>query len=416
MLHRLRRFYQRYATHHLCLTLAPGVAVVQGRLVVTRPDALALEHGGACVKGPVPLSLPHDPRAGARVSLRNGALSCPALPRWRGALEHVALWPDLARRLIRVLPLLPRRRDPHIRALAKRRLGLHATPPAPLLGPSIAPVSLRTLAPEIAIILPVHNAAAHVWPCLERVCAKTDLPWRLVIVEDGSTDPALRPALRHWVAERSGVELICHDTPRGFAGAVNAALERLSGFPGPVVLLNSDVTLPQGWASRLIAPLLADGSIASVTPLSNDGELMGAPHACAPVALRNGEVDAVDAGLRPFARQADLPSLPTGTGFCMALGPHWLAEVARLDERFGRGYGEEVDWCQRTRALGGRHVCQTGLFVGHVGAASFGAKQRDALRARSAPVLAKRWPRFDAQVAQTLATDPLAFERLRAGL
>ena len=124
----------------------------------------------------------------------------------------------------------------------------------------------------------------------------------------------------------------------------------------PVVLVNSDVTLPSGWASRLIAPLLADGTIASVTPLSNEGELMGAPHACAGVALRNTEVDVIDAGLKPHARATDLPSLPTGTGFCMALSPHWLAEVPRFDESFGRGYGEEVDWCQRIRALG-RAAC-----------------------------------------------------------
>jgi GT2 family glycosyltransferase len=277
-------------------------------------------------------------------------------------------------------------------------------------------MSLCRIATGVTIILPVHNAADHVARCLDRVATMTDLPWRLLIVEDGSTDPALRPMLRGWVAEQAQATLICHDHPKGFAAAVNAALDACGAIRTPVVLLNSDVTLPRGWASRLIAPLLADGTIASVTPLSNEGELMGAPHACAGVALRNTEGDAVDAALAPYARHRDLPGLPTGSGFCMALSPHWLAEVPRLDQSFGRGYGEEVDWCQRTRALGGRHVCQTGLYVGHVGAASFGVEQRQILRTRTAPMLTRRWPRFDTEVAQAKADDPLAGDRLRAGL
>ncbi|MCL3883973.1 glycosyltransferase [Marivita sp. GX14005] len=416
MLHRLLRLYHRYCHHHLRVEFAPGVTLERGRVTVACAEAVALIHGGACAQSPLPLSLPHDPRAGIRVSRRNGDLFCPALPRWRMACHHVALWPGLLRRAAHVLPLLPRAAAPRIRAEAKRRLGLDAAPPAPPLRPLPAPAALPQGKPEIAIILPVHNAAALTMACLDRIEENTDLPWRLVVVEDGSTDPALRPALRGRVARIPRASLICHESPRGFAGAVNAALDRLAGFAGPVVLLNSDVTLPQGWASRLIAPLRADGSIASVTPLSNDGELMGAPHACAAVSLRKGEADAIDAGLRIHTRGADLPSLPTGTGFCMALGPHWLREVPRLDESYGRGYGEEVDWCQRTRALGGRHVCQTGLFVGHVGAASFGANARQDLRARSAPLLARRWPRFERDVAQWLAADPLAGERLRAGL
>jgi GT2 family glycosyltransferase len=423
---RLRHLYRRYATHHLYLCVgvarpAPGIAAQvslrRGRVCVDA-DGVVLEHGGARAEGSRP-SLPYVPDAGIRVSQRNGsgdAVLLPPVSRARLQLAHLALWPNLLRRVMSVLPLLPRRRDPYIRARAMRRLGLGAQSPAPPLRLSgkEQPLSVRPV--PITIILPVHNAADHVFCCLERIATMTDLPWHLVIVEDGSTDATLRPALRDWVSARRDATLICHDRPKGFAGAVNAALASLKGAPRPVVVLNSDVTLPKGWASRLIAPLLSDGSIASVTPLSNEGELMGAPHVCAGVALRNTESDQIDAALAPFARHSDLPSLPTGSGFCMALAPDWLGLVPDFDESFGRGYGEEVDWCQRTRALGGRHVCQTGLFVGHIGAASFGLKQRRILRAQAAPVLSRRWPRFDTEVAQAKEQDPLVGDRLRAGL
>lgn len=442
MLSRLALLYRRYATQHLRLVLgelsiASGrsipVVLRQGRIRVVRDrsvcvardgrsldgaDDVLLEQDGARSEGAAP-SLPYAPGAEIRVSLRNAGrdsvtLPAPSPARWLAA--HLTLWPGLLRRIVQTLPLLPHIRDPHIRSSAKARLGLTQSTPAPLLHLAPSGTALRALSTPIAILLPVHNAKPHVLCCLDRITTMTDLPWRLVIVEDGSTDPTLRPLLQAWVTAHPDATLLCHDTPRGFATAVNAGLAALGPIDRPVVLLNSDVTLPQGWASRLIAPLLTDGTIASVTPLSNEGELMGAPHACAGVALRNTEVDVVDAALTPFARHKDLPFLPTGSGFCMALSPQWLAQVTRFDERFGRGYGEEVDWCQRTRALGGRHVCQTGLFVGHVGAASFGAEQRRILRAKAASVLSRRWPRFDAEVAQTQANDPLTGDRLRAGL
>lgn len=417
---RLRHLYRRYATRHLTVPFGRAqealVVLRQGRVCVDADGAM-LEHGGARAAGTAP-SLPHVPGAPVRVSVRNpsSATTLPALTGMRLACAHLALWPGLGARVLRVLPLLPGIRDPHTRARAVRHLGLSHETPAPPLRLSASGMPLCRISSGVTIILPVHNAADHVRACLDRIATMTDLQWRVVIVEDGSTDPALRPMVRDWVVRHAQAALICHDRPRGFAASVNAALAVLGVPDTPVVLLNSDVTLPQGWASRLIAPLLADERVASVTPLSNEGELMGAPHACAGVALRNTEVDAVDAAIAPYARSADLPILPTGSGFCMALGPQWLARVPRFDEEFGRGYGEEVDWCQRIRARGGRHVCQTGLFVGHVGAASFGLDQRHSLRTRAAQILSRRWPRYDADVAQALGHDPLAGDRLRAGL
>lgn len=427
---RLQRLYMRYMTRHLRLTLgvvrsagAPDVTVSlrDGRVHLGGHGSYehgSLEHGGARTAGAHP-SLPYDPTSACRVALRNGPDQVhvvPALPVWRRARAHVALWPSLARRICATLPLLPSIRDPQTRAEVVRRLGLTAEAPAPHLQLSFGALAPQAPGAHVVLVLPVHNARAHVAACLARLRQVTDLPWRLILVDDGSTDPAMDPLLADWVARHPQATLITHADPKGFAGAVNAALAHLGPVTTPVVLLNSDITLPHRWASRLIAPICADGSVASVTPLSNEGELMGAPHAGAGVALRNEDTDAVDAALAPFARDRDLPSLSTGTGFCMALSPHWLAEVPRFDDSFGRGYGEEVDWCQRTRALGGRHVCQTGLFVGHVGAASFGRQQRAELRAKAAPILSKRWPRFDAEVQQTLSHDPLAGDRLRAGL
>jgi GT2 family glycosyltransferase len=51
-----------------------------------------------------------------------------------------------------------------------------------------------------------------------------------------------------------------------------------------------------------------------------------------------------------------------------------LADIGAFDaESFGRGYGEENDFCLRASARGWRHLLACDTFVYHEGSVSFGA-------------------------------------------
>jgi glycosyltransferase involved in cell wall biosynthesis len=76
------------------------------------------------------------------------------------------------------------------------------------------------------------------------------------------------------------------------------------------------------------------------------------------------------------------------------------------DVLFGRGYGEENDWCQRAIAAGHRNVLVPNLFVYHAHGGSFGAAQKAELQKRSAHALSERWPAYDSTVAEFIAMDP----------
>ncbi|SDN60339.1 Glycosyltransferase, GT2 family [Lutimaribacter pacificus] len=326
--------------------------------------------------------------------LRDGAGALPAVLRWF------------------------RHRDPAARAEVKARLGLGPPDAVLRVDPGFldgggAGVRADT---AITIVMPVHNAFAMVQEALARVARHTELPWRLVLVEDGSTDPRVRPWLRDWAAAQGArVRLLENARNLGFVGSVNRALGVARGYGDPVVLLNSDAMVPAGWAARLVAPMLADTGVASVTPMSNDAELLSVPVPCRATALRAGEGDAIDAVARRFDPGAQIVAAPTGVGFCMALSPRFLALVPGFDPAFGRGYGEEVDWCQKVQALGGRHLCLPGLFVEHRGGASFGAEKQALLRASGA-ILSARYPGFDASVDGFLRADPLRGPRLALAL
>lgn len=323
--------------------------------------------------------------------------------------------------LLRAMPSLSRwvlTRDPAARVRAKRRLGLESVAKG-------LPIDARFLEDRppprtrhlITIILPVHNAFEMLEEALERVRAHTDVDWHLILIDDASTDPRIRPFLRAWVDGQPGrASLLELEQNLGFVGAVNRGLELAESHSGHVVLLNSDAMVPEGWASRLIAPFDLDPKIASVTPMSNDAEIFSAPMICQSIPLPVGMVDRIDAVAQRLSLPDPLPSAPTGVGFCMALNARWFARVPRLDTAFGRGYGEEVDWCQRTRAAGARHVGLPTLFVEHRGGQSFGLAAKHAAVLRANAMIARRYPAYDLEVQGYIAGDPLRTARLALGV
>lgn len=338
----------------------------------------------------------------------------------------------LRRQFLRdAIPLLPlissglARKDPDLRRKVKTALRLDREVEAMVLDPQFltSPTVTATITcPNwpVTIILPVYDAFDLLPEVLGRVTAHTDLPWHLIIVEDASRDPTLRPWLQDWVAQQPSeqVTLLENETNQGFIRSVNRAFAfaQEAQRDGPVILLNSDAMVPQGWASRLTAPL-DDPGVASVTPLSNDAEIFSAPFICQAEPLAPGQGDHIDTELARQISPSGRPqvAVPTGVGFCMALSRDWLTRIGHFDTSFGRGYGEEVDWCRRCIAKGARHVTAANLYVEHRGGASFGPEKAAMVRQNNS-IITARYPGFDSAVQDFIRSDPLITPRLVAAL
>lgn len=454
---RLRALFLRYASHHAGIACAVGLprrglrrlgrverVVLTGEGIALAGWALAPEirvrwPGGARHATPdrprpdvarrrggdgrtgFELVLPRDARPlTLEVTLPSGRRRVCAVPHPDDTLAPAArrrILRAFLRDLARAGPALFRyalRPDAASRATVKRALGLDTAPPVPRLDARwtrVAGPSHPVDPGAFTIVMPVHDAFDILREALDRVARHTRGDWHIVLVDDASRDPRVRPFLADWAEARKGrATLLTLERNLGFVGAVNCALDVAERREGPVVLLNSDALVPGGWAERLLAPL-GDPRVASVTPFSNDAEIFGAPLPGVPVALPPGLADRLDAVARTLAAPGPHPEAPTGVGFCMALSRRWLDCVPRLDPAFGRGYGEEVDWCQKVRRIGGRHVGLPSLFVEHRGGASFGAEKAGRVRLANA-LIARRHPRYDAQVQAFYATDPLRAPRM----
>ena len=82
----------------------------------------------------------------------------------------------------------------------------------------------------MTLILPVYNAFELLEEVLERVLRHTDLPWKLIVIEDCSSDARVRPFLQGWAATHEDahpgqVELMLNRENQGFIRSVNAGAE-----------------------------------------------------------------------------------------------------------------------------------------------------------------------------------------------
>ncbi|MCK9490285.1 MAG: glycosyltransferase family 2 protein [Xanthomonadales bacterium] len=259
----------------------------------------------------------------------------------------------------------------------------------------------------IEVVVPIFNAAEATAACLDALA--TRLPdWAGVqLVDDHSTDPAIDHLLSsHRLVRAANVRVIRQQQNQGFVVTVNAAMARSDH---DIVLLNSDTVVTSGWLERLRACADSDPAIATATPFSNNAEICSLPTFCRanPVPDDPEAIAAIVAGTgRP-----EYPDLPTGVGFCMFIRRRALAAVGDFDAAtFGRGYGEENDWCLRASGHGWRHVLCDDAYVVHVGGLSFADTASRPGGQQLARLLA-RYPHYNARIAEFIARDPFRVRR-----
>ena len=263
----------------------------------------------------------------------------------------------------------------------------------------------------VAVIIPVHRGVRTTLACLDSVLASVAAPNRIIAVDDATPEPELAAALDRLAA--SGQIILVRPAPHalGFPAACNAGMKAAAGCH--IVLLNSDTLVAPGWLESLRDAACSAPDIGTATPLSNEASIFSFPDA----AGGNPAPDlAGTTALASLARRANdgrLVDVPTAHGFCMFVRRDCLAATGPFDAAlFAQGYGEENDFSERARALGFRHVAVPGVFVAHLGGASFGIAGQALLR-RNFGLLRTRHPDYPARVAAFIAADSLAPARRR---
>ena len=148
-------------------------------------------------------------------------------------------------------------------------------------------------------------------------------------------------------------------------------------------------------------------SLATITPWSNNAEICSFPQFCQANPMPTaGELQALARAARHLQDEPAM-DLPTAVGFAMWVRREAWDQLGGFDQAtFGKGYGEENDFCFRAAGHGWRNVLCPSAYVAHEGHASFvdtGHRPGGENLAR----LCARYPDYNARIASFIDADPI---------
>lgn len=256
----------------------------------------------------------------------------------------------------------------------------------PLLAPAGVPASgqeprcsqqLEAIT-SVDVVVCVHNALDDVQRCLESLQHCQDPRARILLVDDGSGVETAEFLLSY--ARENRIRLIRNESARGYTLAANQGLRASSA--DRVVLLNSDTIVTPGWLEAMLAVMARDACIGIVGPLSNTASWQSIPHVEDSGDWKSNSIPS-GLDLNTYAG-AVLALLPTNhaevgfiNGFCMLLRRETIIDVGLFDENtFGRGYGEENDFCLRAHKKGWKLAVCLQAYVFHAQSKSYNNERR----------------------------------------
>jgi GT2 family glycosyltransferase len=260
-----------------------------------------------------------------------------------------------------------------------------------------------------SIVIVTHNQVGYTRQCIDSIRERTDEPYELIVVDNGSTDGTVEwlKALREEVigesrgrdaesakskSQRSdrngplGVTVITNSDNRGFPAAANQGIAAATGRQ--ILLLNNDTVVTTGWLKRMLRALYSHPRIGLVGPLSNN--VSGTQQ----VTVRYEDLEGLDGFAWDWAKTRDRIVSDTDRliGFCLLIRREVIDKIGTLDERFGIGNFEDDDYCVRAMDAGYRLVIARDAFVHHFAGRTFVGAKIDfaALMAKNRKILREK--------------------------
>jgi len=241
------------------------------------------------------------------------------------------------------------------------------------------------------LVIPVYNNYVDVNNLLLQIDQDEFSAEKIIIVNDASTDGKIASLLSKFCESAENRFLITNEENLGFIGSINCGMRSSTN---DVVILNTDIVIPKTALSRMFSRLWEDPAIATVTPFTNAGYLVGFPHATRINPLPwKATVDEIDLCFQKFNSLASI-DVPSGVGFCMAISRKALDDISDFDEAYNPGYGEETDFCLRATKVGYRNVIAPDVFVFHRNSGSFDNSKTQNLKRRNALRILRSHPQY----------------------
>ena len=241
---------------------------------------------------------------------------------------------------------------------------------------------------KISIIIPIYNAYEDTKKCIMSVIENTQFPYELILIDDCSTDKRIGNLLDK-LEKIKDVNVIRNKINNGFVKNVNIGIQNSKG---DIVLLNSDTIVTPKWLQKLVIAAYSDENIGTVTPFSNASDIS------VPEIGKNNEIpefltlNEMSNLIEKVSSKGNIEA-PTGNGFCIFIKRETINDIGVFDEKsFGKGYGEETDFCMRARYKNWKNIRNDSIFIYHKRHASFSENKTQILKKRNKILIKEKYP------------------------
>lgn len=218
--------------------------------------------------------------------------------------------------------------------------------------------------PLLSLVVLAWENLALTKSCVASLRDHTDVPYELIIVDNGSSDEA-----SSWATKAADTPVL-HDVNLGFAPGMNSGLAVANGQV--VVFINNDTQFPPGWASTLLDTFETHPDAGIVLPAVTGG--------ANPVSVYEEPEDTIRT-IDPFT------ALPSGVVYAMER--NFTETIGGWDERYRLASREDLDLLFTTWVAGRSVILDARVLVEHVGNATATTMLDD-----RDEVWAENWDRF----------------------
>jgi GT2 family glycosyltransferase len=211
----------------------------------------------------------------------------------------------------------------------------------------------------------------------------THYPYQLIIIDNGSeteTQGYLRELSRD---NKLRITLIRNEANLGYIKAVNQGLSIADA--DYVCLFNNDVMVGEGWLGEMINIANSDTKIGIVNPDSDEE-------------CSNSENELLKYGTNNrLACRGQFIEIMGAMGFCMLIKKELITKVGFLDEVFGLGGYDDMDYSRRVWQAGYKCVKAQGAYVIHRVHSSFdslGKKKKRQIGRQARTLFWRKWDRI----------------------
>lgn len=245
---------------------------------------------------------------------------------------------------------------------------------------------------NVDIIIPIYNAFEDLLKCIESIYKYTDLVQnRLILINDASSDERVGRFLDQQVNLNKNIIVLHNQSNQGFSANINTGMKQSS--TNDVILLNSDTIVTSCWVEKIVRCAYSDEAIGTVTPVSNNATLCSVPDFCQENTLPDYLNISKAAEIVEKYSFNEYPRITVAHGFCMFIKRVVINAIGYFDaETFGRGYGEENDYCNRAEQAGYKHVMCDNTYIYHGGTKSFLSKDKENFIREHEKILNERYP------------------------